>query len=129
MSYTTKTSLIAQLNELSLEELLEFKRKINELVEVKLSDISKSDATDLFLAAISSSSIKGTIRYTLLSKEAQAIHFYEDIRQLITSEDVRENSLGNIIELVDEWMNDESEYDEVVYSDIEAGLDQNKLSF
>lgn len=38
-----------------------------------------------------------------------------------------DDSLERIIELVDEWISDESGYDETVLPEIKAGLDQNRL--
>ncbi|MBE9054639.1 hypothetical protein IQ237_01070 [Sphaerospermopsis sp. LEGE 08334] len=38
------------------------------------------------------------------------------------------DSLEKIIALVDEWMADESEYDQETYPQIEAALNKNKLS-
>jgi predicted RNase H-like HicB family nuclease len=40
-----------------------------------------------------------------------------------------DESVEDLIELVDEWMNEESEYDEKVYSRIDAALKQNRVSF
>lgn len=40
----------------------------------------------------------------------------------------RDDSLENVIELIDEWMADESGYDEQTYPQIEIGLNQNRLS-
>jgi predicted RNase H-like HicB family nuclease len=40
-----------------------------------------------------------------------------------------DESIENLIELVDEWMNDDSEYDEKVYPRIDAALKQNRVSF
>ncbi|MEH2066109.1 MAG: hypothetical protein V7K50_28255 [Nostoc sp.] len=39
-----------------------------------------------------------------------------------------DNSLENVIELIDEWTADESGYDEQTYPQIETGLNQNRLS-
>lgn len=39
-----------------------------------------------------------------------------------------DNSLEQVIQLVDEWMTDESGYDEETYPQIEAALTQNRLS-
>jgi predicted RNase H-like HicB family nuclease len=39
-----------------------------------------------------------------------------------------DESIEDLIELVDEWMNDNSEYDEKVYPRIDAALKQNRMS-
>ena len=52
--------------------------------------------------------------------------------RLITTFSVEHNktdeSVEDLIELVDEWMNDDSEYDEKVYPRIDAALKQNRVS-
>ncbi|KYC38481.1 hypothetical protein WA1_35390 [Scytonema hofmannii PCC 7110] len=40
---------------------------------------------------------------------------------------LEEDSLEKIIELVDEWISDDSGYDETVLPEIKAGLNQNRL--
>ncbi len=40
-----------------------------------------------------------------------------------------DQSIEDLIELVDEWMNDDPEYDEKVYPRIDAALKQNRVSF
>jgi predicted RNase H-like HicB family nuclease len=42
--------------------------------------------------------------------------------------DKNDESVEDLIELVDEWMNEESEYDEEVYPRIDAALKQNRVS-
>lgn len=42
--------------------------------------------------------------------------------------DKNDESVEDLIELVDEWMNEESSYDEEVYSRIDAALKQNRVS-
>lgn len=42
---------------------------------------------------------------------------------------VSDNSLENAINLVDEWMTDESGYDEEVYPEIENELNKKQVSF
>lgn len=39
-----------------------------------------------------------------------------------------DDTLDKVIGLVDEWMADESEYDEQTYLQIETGLNQNRIS-
>ncbi|QFS46326.1 hypothetical protein [Nostoc sphaeroides] len=47
--------------------------------------------------------------------------------QFSKSEAKEDDSLEKVIELVDEWMADESGYDEQTYPQIEAALNQNQL--
>jgi hypothetical protein len=42
--------------------------------------------------------------------------------------DAEDETLEDAIKLVDEWMSDESGYDEETYPQIEAALNQNRLS-
>jgi predicted RNase H-like HicB family nuclease len=42
--------------------------------------------------------------------------------------DKNDESVEDLIELVDEWMNEESSYDEEVYPRIDAALKQNRVS-
>jgi hypothetical protein len=42
--------------------------------------------------------------------------------------DPENESLENVIKLVDEWMSDESGYDEETYPQISAALNRNRLS-
>jgi len=50
-------------------------------------------------------------------------------KKLINQPSVRDNSLQNAINFVDEWMTDESGYDEEVYPDIKNELNKNQISF
>ncbi|WP_265274936.1 hypothetical protein [Nostoc sp. KVJ3] len=48
--------------------------------------------------------------------------------QFSESEAKVDDTLEKVIRLVDEWMADESEYDEQTYPQIETGLNQNRMS-
>jgi hypothetical protein len=50
------------------------------------------------------------------------------VAQFLESEAKGDDSLEQVIELVDEWMADESGYDEETYLQIQADLTQNRLS-
>jgi hypothetical protein len=50
------------------------------------------------------------------------------VTQFSESEAKGDDSLEQLIELVDEWMTDESGYDEEMYPQIQAALTQNRLS-
>jgi adenylosuccinate synthase len=64
------------------------------------------------------------------SKEFQA-QFYKNLAksfELETYIDHTDDSVEEVIELVDEWMADESDYDQETYPQIEAALNKNQLS-
>ncbi|MEH2395415.1 MAG: hypothetical protein V7K21_28440 [Nostoc sp.] len=50
------------------------------------------------------------------------------VAQFLESESKGDDSLEKVIELVDEWMADESGYDQQTYPQIETGLNQNRMS-
>lgn len=50
------------------------------------------------------------------------------VAQFVELEAKEDDSLEQVIELVDEWMADESGYDEETYPQIETALTQNRLS-
>lgn len=50
------------------------------------------------------------------------------LAQFSESEAKVDDTLEKVIGLVDEWMADESEYDEQTYPQIETGLNQNRIS-
>ncbi|HLO85834.1 MAG TPA: hypothetical protein VK203_12620 [Nostocaceae cyanobacterium] len=62
----------------------------------------------------------------------QLLELKEKVKALIekksSSSGQIENSLEKIIALVDEWMADESGYDEENYPEIEAALKESKIS-
>ncbi len=69
-------------------------------------------------------------------KEATELYFAElpipkTFPRIITTFSVKpdknDESIEDLIELVDEWMNDDSEYDEKVYPRIDAALKQNRV--
>lgn len=126
MSHVSKISLITkELHHLSLGELLKLKQEINKLVEQKLSEMTKSSITKPSLPSLST----GTLIGSQIAFIPQPVYSYEDIRQLVKPENGQDNSLGKIKELIDEWMNDESGDDEVMYPQIEEGLNQSQIYF
>ncbi|MBW4686689.1 MAG: hypothetical protein KME40_16675 [Komarekiella atlantica HA4396-MV6] len=60
-----------------------------------------------------------------LNFNSTSISQITSLSELEVNED---NSLEKVIEVVDEWMTDESGYDEEVYPQIEVALTQNGLS-
>lgn len=48
--------------------------------------------------------------------------------QLLEQKEVKNNSIENVNQLVSEWMQDESNYDEETYPLLEEGLKNNRFS-
>lgn len=94
MKFYTLLGFLAELDNLSLEELLEVKEKVDKLIQSKTSNIA----------------VFGNITIS-------------SINQVNNQNDMQ--ALDSMIGLVDEWLQDDSGYDEEVYPLIEAGLIQN----
>ncbi|OCR00015.1 hypothetical protein BCD64_02670 [Nostoc sp. MBR 210] len=62
-------------------------------------------------------------KYSLRIKTKESKWF-----QFLESEANQDKSLETVINLVNEWMADESDYDEETYSSIEPALNRNQLS-
>ncbi|MEH2421765.1 MAG: hypothetical protein V7K48_12835 [Nostoc sp.] len=78
---------------------------------------------------IPGSSIRGQIRSAIISGNLEHINLDEyQVVQFSESEVKGDDTLEKVIELVDEWMADESGYDEQTYPQIETGLNQNRMS-
>ncbi|MEA5618570.1 hypothetical protein VB711_12085 [Cronbergia sp. UHCC 0137] len=63
-----------------------------------------------------------TVKFSHLAK----IEFHESTNQLIELENNKDDSVEKILELVNEWMLDESGYDEKIYPQIQAALNHNQ---
>ncbi|MEC4819908.1 MAG: hypothetical protein SAK29_42560 [Scytonema sp. PMC 1069.18] len=86
-----------------------------------------------------SEALKTFREYTVFAKQRKDLR-EEDrllsasgIEQIVDEEKSKlsleeDDSLERIIELVDEWMSDDSGYDETVLPEIKAGLDQNRFN-
>ncbi|MEH1780211.1 MAG: hypothetical protein V7K67_04685 [Nostoc sp.] len=140
--------IMQQLAALSLVDLFKVRAIINALIEEKSSPLSNilsvgsyqraisvsSETKDIDIAAVSSpvipgSSIRGQIRSAIFSGNLEHINLDEyQVVQFSKSEAKGDDSLERVIELVDEWMADESGYDEQTYPQIETALNQNQLS-
>jgi hypothetical protein len=153
--------IIQQLNSLSLEQLLEVRGKIDELIEEKSLPSSKITGSYSSKTFISPSKGEVDLLITIPALRDKAI---DQARELVlralsgkypvaitdttdplTGEhrfiatlvvdaiepfelDPENESLENVIKLVDEWMSDESGYDEETYPQISAALNRNRLS-
>ncbi|MCC5644959.1 hypothetical protein LC607_18845 [Nostoc sp. CHAB 5824] len=137
--------IMQQLAALSLVDLLKVRARIDALIEEKSSPLSNilsvgsyqraisvsSETRDIDIAAvfppmIPGSSIRGQIRSAIISENLEHINLDEyQVVQFSKSQAKGDDSLEKVIELVDEWMADESGYDEQIYPEIEVGLNQN----
>ena len=140
--------IMQQLAALSLVDLFKVRAIIDALIEEKSSPLSNilsvgsyqraisvsSETRDIDIAAvfhpmIPGSSIRGQIRSAIISGNLEHINLDEyQVVQFSKSEAKGDDSLEKVIELVDEWMADESGYDEQTYPQIETALNQNQLS-
>ncbi|MHC5729385.1 MAG: hypothetical protein ACYTXY_35725 [Nostoc sp.] len=140
--------IMQQLAALSLVDLLKVRARVDMLIEGKSSPLSNilsvgsyqrtisvySETRDIDVAAvfppmIPGSSIRGQMRSAIISGNLEHINLDEyQVVQFSELEAKGDDSLENVIELIDEWMADESGYDEQTYPQIETGLNQNRLS-
>ncbi|MFN6478476.1 hypothetical protein [Nostoc sp. DedQUE07] len=140
--------IMQQLAALSLVDLFKLRAIIDALIEEKSSPPSNilsvgsyqramsvsSETRDIDIAAvfppmIPGSSIRGQIRSAIISGNLEHINLDEyQVVQFSKSEAKGDDSLEKVIKLVDEWMANESGYDEQTYPQIETALNQNQLS-
>ena len=153
--------IIQQLNSLSLEQLLEVRGKVDELIEDKSSPSSQITGSYSSKTFISPSKGEIDLLITIPALRDKAIDKARELvlralsgkypvaitgttdpltgehRFIATSVvdaiepfelDPENESLENVIKLVDEWMSDESGYDEETYPQISAALNRNRLS-
>lgn len=128
--------IMQQLDALSVEELLEVRAKVNALIPVKSSRLAN-------IWNAKSHFNKTPERYALFSEVLESatsnewldewlnLKIRESLAQVVELEVNKihtDNYLEKFIELVDEWMADESDYDQKTYPQIEAALNQNRLS-
>lgn len=144
-----KTSIlnafIKQLESLSLRELLKIKQKVDELIQKKMfspyrttinSQQYPSNLQGQFTETYYINTYIGLEEeftsvqpVTSLSTTLTKIKKHQEYDEVKNELEVKDNSLENAINLVDEWMTDESGYDEEVYPEIENALKKNRASF
>lgn len=122
-----------QLDALTSDELLQVRAKVDALIQAKTSTVPNV----FFLATLP---IATSYPFaTLIPSSRPSSRTIHGIRQLNKLDEHnityssklqadRDTSLKEVIDLVDEWMNDESGYDKEAYPQIEAALKQNHPS-
>jgi hypothetical protein len=128
--------IMQQLDALSVEELLEVRAKVNALIPVKSSQLANIwNAKSHFNKTPERSALFSEILESGTSNEWLDewlnLKIRESLAQVVELEVNKihtDNYLEKFIELVDEWMADESDYDQKTYPQIEAALNQNRLS-
>ena len=134
--------IIQRLDALSLEQLLEARTKIDSLIQSKYTLIKLKDLLNIENIRkdnIPVSLYRDVCRDILAKLEkitdsAYTISNYPSVNDSLSSIDqssspkTEDDSLKDVIELVNGWMADESGYDEETYPQIEAGLNHNRLS-
>ena len=132
---STFNTIIQKLDSLSRTELLEIREKVDALIQRKstfLSSKSSVGVTRMFGSkrTFLSGSYKASTSIKSLPVSIDYHIYAPNIPNLRKEPIVKEkdNSLDKVIGLMDEWMADESGYDEQAYPEIEVGLKQNKLS-
>ncbi|MEH1855290.1 MAG: hypothetical protein V7L11_27320 [Nostoc sp.] len=136
MSETSQLDVILrQLDTLSLVELLKIRTQIDGLIEEKSSLLSNILISENYRIATSVSNETRDInegamtnRFPALSSSVTKLDKYKFALQFSESQAKADDSLEQVIELVDEWMADESGYDQQIYPQIETGLSQNRMS-
>ncbi len=109
-SKTPIDAIDLQLGSLTLNQLLSVRVKIDEMIEKKT--VSANGNQDII---------------SHLSKEISPV-FAAIYVQFIEHKNNKINSLDHVNNLVSEWMQDESGYDEETYPQISEGLKNNRLS-
>jgi hypothetical protein len=104
------TIIDQQLESLTVKQLLELRVKVDEFIEKKI---------------LSESGNQGVISH--LSQEISPL-FAAIYIQLLEQNNNKNNSLERVKKLVEEWMEDESNYDQETYPQIEEGLRNNRFS-
>ncbi|MBW4598560.1 MAG: hypothetical protein KME29_02850 [Calothrix sp. FI2-JRJ7] len=137
MKFYTSSELLAELDNFSLEQLLEVKEKVDKLIQSKTLNtaeggntyrdtgagyytVTKHPVPNNFQVNIKGSKVGATE----VSGSAQDIDIVvSSVKQVNNQNDMQ--ALDSMIALVSEWQEDESGYDEEVYPNIEAALNQD----
>jgi len=123
--------IIQQLDALSLDQLLEARAKIDGLIESKYLFPSEEIGEEIIILY---SSRGGSVKTYQRTASPYPIFNQSLLHQSLGSSHQssppkpEDDSLKDVIELVSGWMADESGYDEETYPQIEAELNQHRLS-
>jgi len=112
-------AIARQLDTLSSEELLKVRAIVNALIELKALLPAREKQLSATCDTTDAKSRKGFVT-------AQSI--LERAKMLSVEQNKTDESVEDLIELVDEWMSDDSKYDEEVYPRIDEALKQNRVS-
>lgn len=126
--------IVQQMEALSLAELLELRAKVDALIYGKsspsLAQLSQMSSQsnlirgvggNVLSGGISVYGIPGVVNNTSPVEIDNYVYMYYGHEA-----NEEDNSLEQVIQLVDEWMADESGYDEEAFPQIEAALNQNQ---
>ena len=129
---------IEQLESLSLDDLLIIQRKVDELIKDRTVYPFRTIFGEEYSGHYQGNrAFKTTVRYygsdrakTSITSNSQeyTVSSMPDVK-VENQQNVSDYSLENVINLVDEWMTDESGYDEEVYPEIENELNKIQASF
>ncbi|MGM3305956.1 hypothetical protein ACSQ6I_08240 [Anabaena sp. WFMT] len=114
--------IMQQLDALSVEELLDVRAKVDALIHNKISSVYQNQSS----LGFTPTAICYVGKAQPISTNSIGMPF--KIEPVSSTQQENDNSLEKIIELVDEWMADESNYDQENYPQIEAALNQNRVS-
>jgi|GEM_PF-3705845 hypothetical protein len=106
MKFYTFSGVLSELDNFSLEELLEVKEKIDKLIQSKTSNTT----------------IEGPFSRATFDTLGHNI-VVSSVKQENSNQDMQ--ALDSMIALVSEWLKDDSEDDELVYPKIKAALIQD----
>jgi hypothetical protein len=148
--------IMQQLNALSLAELLAVRARVDTLIEGQSLPLGKGQRR-FFRSGNSyitqNTSYRGSYRRNIFISENSDVDILaapptinpitsttnrfldwlralrqNQVTQFFESEAKADDSLEQVLELVDEWMVDESRYDEQTYPQVKGALNQNQLS-
>ena len=140
MSKTSEPDILIQrLESLSLQELLNVRQKVDELIQEKtfFSYQTTVNSPQLPIPSLLATTLKTTVKLKTTAKKktakakTKAKAYQKSQTTLNTKNELegKDSSLENAMNLVDDWMTDESDYDEKICPEIENALNKNRASF
>ncbi|MBF2006022.1 MAG: hypothetical protein IGS49_11290 [Chlorogloeopsis fritschii C42_A2020_084] len=108
--------IMQQLDALSLAELLKVRAKVNALIKGKSLPLSNNFIAGSYQRVTFVSNDEKDIDISVILENIRRSQLNEDkVVQCSELETKKDDSLKKVIELVDEWMDDQSGYDEEAY--------------